>query len=177
MPGGTAKSLTAYVADFITRTRASNIPAAVTHLGKRSILDCMGLARAGSAAETGALVRKYRRSLGCAEARGCTVIGSRMKLPARFAAFANGIAIHADDYDDTQLAVAADRVYGLLTHPTAPVLPAAIAFGQPDGRSGADVLMSYLVGGEVETKVSEAIAPRHYEDEFQSTRTVLAIET
>ena len=38
MPDGTAKSLTAYVADFITRTRASNIPAAVTHLGKRSIL-------------------------------------------------------------------------------------------------------------------------------------------
>ena len=35
-------------------------------------------------------------------------------MPARFAAFANGLAIHADDYDDTQLAVAKDRVYGLL---------------------------------------------------------------
>src|SRR5260221_8625517 len=129
MPGGTAKSLTAYVADFITRTRASNIPAAVTHLGKRSILDGIGLALAGSAAESGALLRKYLRSLGCAEARGCTVIVSGMKLPARFAAFANGIAIHAYDYDDTQLAVAADRVYGLLTHPTAPALPPVLALG------------------------------------------------
>ena len=48
-----------------------------------------------------------------------------MQAPVRFAAFVNGIGIHADDYDDTQLAVAKDRVYGLLTHPTAPALPGA----------------------------------------------------
>ncbi len=62
-------------------------------------------------------------------AHGATVIGSSLRAPVRFAAFANAIGIHADDYDDTQLAVAEDRVYGLLTHPTAPVLPAALAAG------------------------------------------------
>jgi 2-methylcitrate dehydratase PrpD len=46
-------------------------------------------------------------------------------MPVRFAALANGILIHADDYDDTQLSVAPDRIYGLLMHPTVPVLPAA----------------------------------------------------
>jgi len=51
------------------------------------------------------------------------VIGTALKIVPRFAAFANGVAIHAEDYDDTQLAVAKDRVYGLLTHPTAPALP------------------------------------------------------
>ncbi len=117
------ESLTAYVADFITRARAANVPAEVTHLGKRSILDGIGLALAGSVAESGHIVRRYLRSLGCAAAKGSTVIGSALELPARFAAFANGVAIHADDYDDTQLAVAKDRVYGLLTHPTAPALP------------------------------------------------------
>jgi len=64
-----------------------------------------------------------------------TVIGSSMKAPVRFAAFANAVGIHADDFDDTQLAVAEDRDSGLLTHPTAPVLPAALAvvaaFGAP----------------------------------------------
>src|SRR3954469_22231459 len=104
------QSLTAYVADFITRTRTKDIPADVMHLGKRSILDGIGLALAGSVAESGHLIRQHLKSLGCASANGCTVIGSAMKLPARFAAFANGIAIHADDYDDTQLAVAKDRV-------------------------------------------------------------------
>ena len=175
MPGDTAKSHTAYVADFITRTRASHIPAAVTHLGKRSILDGIGLALAGSVAESGELVRTYLRSLGCSAARGCTVIGSGIRLPARFAAFANGIAIHADDYDDTQLAVAADRVYGLLTHPTAPALPPVLALGECLHRSGRDVLTAYQVAVEVETKIAEAINPRHYQDGFHSTATVGAL--
>jgi len=166
------ESLTAYVADFITRARAAAVPAEVTHLGKRSILDGIGLALAGSVAESGHIVRRYLSSLGCAAAKGSTVIGSPLKLPARFAAFANGVAIHADDYDDTQLAVARDRVYGLLTHPTAPALPPVLALGERDGRSGRDVLMAYQVGVEVETKIAEAIDPRHYQDGFHSTATI-----
>src|SRR5215207_7112699 len=135
-------SLTAYVAEFITRTRTKDIPADVMHLGKRSILDGIGLALAGSVAESGHIVRKHLKSLGCTAAGGCTVIGSSMKMPARFAAFANGVAIHADDYDDTQLAVAKDRVYGLLTHPTAPALPAALAMGEVTGASGAATMLA-----------------------------------
>src|SRR3954469_444002 len=166
------QSLTAYVADFITRTRTKDIPADVMHLGKRSILDGIGLALAGSVAESGHIVRKHLKSLGCATARGCTLIGSNLKMPARFAAFANGVAIHADDYDDTQLAVAKDRVYGLLTHPTAPALPPVLAIGERDGRSGREVLTAYQVAVEVETKLSEAMNPRHYQDGFHSTATV-----
>src|SRR2546422_1354950 len=166
------ESLTAYAADFIARARAAAAPADVTHLGKRSILDGIGLALAGSVAESGHIVRRYLRSLGCTTAKGSTVIGSPLELPARFAAFANGVAIHADDYDDTQLAVAKDRVYGLLTHPTAPALPPVLALGERDGRSGRDVLTAYQVGVEVETKIAEAIDPRHYQDGFHSTATI-----
>ena len=168
----TDKSLTAYVAEFLTRTRASDIPADVMHLGKRSILDGLGLALAGNAAESGHLVRKYFKALGIPTDRGATVIGTGMKLPARFAAFANGVAIHADDYDDTQLAVAKDRVYGLLTHPTASVLPVVLALGERDRRSGLEMLTAYEVAVEAETKISEAINPRHYDDGFHSTATV-----
>ena len=100
------------------------------------------------------------------------MIGTRLKVPARFAAFANGIAIHADDYDDTQLAVAKDRVYGLLTHPTAPALPPVLALGELGNRSGLDVLTAYQIGVEVETKVAEAINPRHYDHGFHTTATV-----
>src|SRR6202035_2862781 len=113
----------------------------------------------------------YVKSLGLA--RGdATVIGSAVKSPARFAAFVNGIGIHADDYDDTQLAVAPDRVYGLLTHPTAPCLPAALAVAEVRGLSGRDLLLAYHVGVEVECKIAEAISPRHYEDGFHTTGTV-----
>jgi len=172
MPARPDASLTAYVADFIIRTRGRAIPAAVTHLGKRSILDGIGLALAGNRAESGHIVRAYLRTLGCPTDRGCTVIGTALKLPPRFAAFANGIAIHADDYDDTQLAVAKDRVYGLLTHPTAPALPPVLALGEYGNRSGLDVLTAYQIGVEVETKIAEAIDPRHYDHGFHSTATI-----
>jgi 2-methylcitrate dehydratase PrpD len=95
-----------------------------------------------------------------------------MRVPPRFAAFANGTAIHADDYDDTQLAVAKDRVYGLLTHPTAPALPAVLAVAERDRRSGKDLLTAYHVGVEVECKIAEAINPRHYQHGFHSTATI-----
>jgi 2-methylcitrate dehydratase PrpD len=168
-------SLTAYVADFITTTRPSSIPADVMRLGKRSILDGIGLALAGNAAESGRIVRTYLKTLGVPTDTGCTVIGTNLKVPARFAAFANGIAMHADDYDDTQLAVARDRVYGLLTHPTAPALPPVLALGELGNRSGLDVLTAYQVAVEVETKISEAINPRHYDHGFHSTATIGAI--
>jgi len=46
-------SLTAYVPQFIVKTKARSIPADVMHLGKRSILDGLGFALAGNAAEAG----------------------------------------------------------------------------------------------------------------------------
>ena len=168
-------SLTAEIARFITTAKAARIPRAVMHLGKRSILDGLGLALAGNAAESGHVVRAYLKTLGMPLNKGATVIGTALKVPPRFAAFANGVAIHADDYDDTQLAVARDRVYGLLTHPTAPALPAVLALAERDNRSGLELLTAYQIAVEVETKLAEAINPRHYADGFHSTATFGAI--
>ena len=167
----TSETLTDYVAGFVVHTKTSDIPSDVAYLGKRSVLDGIGLALAGAASECGHIAQKYLASLGIANDRGSTVIGTSMRVPARFAAFANGLAIHADDYDDTQLAVAKDRVYGLLTHPTAPALPPVLALAERDRRSGADLMLAYQVGVEVECKVAEAILPRHYQHGFHSTAT------
>ena len=168
-------SLTAYIADFVVSTSAADIPADVARLGKRSVLDGIGLAFAGAASQTGRIVRRYLASLSFASDGGSTVIGGGMRLPARFAAFANGISIHADDYDDTQLALAKDRVYGLLTHPTAPALPAVLSLAERCGMSGRDAMTAYQVAVEAECKVAEAILPRHYQNGFHSTATCGAI--
>jgi 2-methylcitrate dehydratase PrpD len=166
-----AASLTDDVAGFVVGTRSRDVPADVARLGKRSVIDGIGLALAGARSRQAELSRRYLEGLGIRSDAGSTVIGTSLKLPARFAAFANGLAIHADDYDDTQLAVAKDRVYGLLTHPTAPALPPALALAERDQRSGADLLLAYQVGVEVECKVAEAILPRHYQQGFHSTAT------
>lgn len=95
-------------------------------LGKQHILDALGLAIAGEKAEIGPIAHRYLADLGGLSGPS-TVLGTSLYAAARFAAFANGVAIHADDFDDTQLAVAKDRVYGLLTHPAVPTLPPALA--------------------------------------------------
>jgi 2-methylcitrate dehydratase PrpD len=151
--------------------RLADIPSETLELGKKSILDGLGLALSGSKAETWKLIQEYLKPLGFPPSRGAAVLGSGVRLPARFAAFANGVAIHVDDFDDTQLASAKDRVYGLLTHPTVPVLPAALAIAEVEGKSGKDLLVAYHSGVEVECKIAEAISPRHYEDGFHSTGT------
>src|SRR4029077_7563845 len=140
--------LTAQVVDFVINTQLSEIPPETIELGKKSILDGLGLALSGSKAETAPLIQQYIGSLGC-QSGGAIVLGSATKLPARFAALANGIAIHVDDFDDTQLAVGKDRVYGLLVHPTVCVLPAALAMAEVGGRSGKDLLLAYQLGVEV----------------------------
>jgi 2-methylcitrate dehydratase PrpD len=165
-----SEGLTAEVARFIVNRGYRAIPADVVELGKKSILDGLGLALCGSVAMTGKLSRAYISSLGLSH-NGSTIIGSSLVASPRFAAFVNGIAIHADDYDDTQLAVSEDRVYGLLTHPTAPVLAAALACGEARGISGPELMTAYHTGVEVESKIAEAIAPRHYEDGFHTTGT------
>ena len=162
--------LTKYVAEFVVGTKVGDLPADVVELGKKSILDGFGLALSGSVARSGELVRRHLDDLALGEG-AATVIGGGRKVAPRFAAFANGVGIHADDYDDTQLAVAKDRVYGLLTHPTAPALPAALAIAELVKASGRDFMLAYHLGVEVECKIAEAIAPRHYQTGFHATAT------
>ncbi|HWF47354.1 MAG TPA: MmgE/PrpD family protein [Bryobacteraceae bacterium] len=153
--------LTREVVDFILRTNYSDIPAEVIELGKKSILDGLGLSLAGSQAESGHIAREFIR--GSELCRGSsTVSGTSMKVPPRFAAFLNGISIHAFDFDDTQLAVGPDRVYGLLMHPTVTALPPAFAIGETAGVSGKDLMLAYHLGAEVECKIALAISPRSY---------------
>jgi 2-methylcitrate dehydratase PrpD len=165
-----APGLTEYVGKFIVSTKYEDIPQEVIELGKKSILDGLGLALAGSRAQTGAICREYAEHLGiCGGKAG--IIGSSKKTSPRFAAFVNGVSIHADDFDDTQLSAAKDRVYGLLVHPTVPVLPALLALVEGGTISGKELMLAYHLGVEVECKIAEAISPRHYQDGFHSTGT------
>lgn len=163
------EGLTREVGEFVLSTPFETLSLELLELGKKSILDGLGLALSGSVARSGRIVQDYLKAQNLHG--DATVIGTDQRVPERFAAFANGVGIHADDYDDTQLAAGPDRVYGLLTHPTAPCLPAALAIAERHNLSGRELMLAYHLGVEVETKISEAISPRHYQHGFHSTAT------
>jgi 2-methylcitrate dehydratase PrpD len=162
--------LTEEVAAYVAKTRYRNIPSEVVRLAQGFVLDGMGVAVAGSTDECSRIIQAHIRQMG---GRGeCTVVGTKFRAPAPKAALANGVAGHAMDYDDTQLSTSKEAVYGLLTHPTTPVLAAVLAVGEKQNINGEEFLLAYILGVEVECRIADAINPRHYQSGFHSTATM-----
>jgi 2-methylcitrate dehydratase PrpD len=157
--------VTQYVSEFIVNTKYDDIPEEVLALGKKSILDGLGLALAGSISEASSLVRKYVESLGICNGKA-TIIGTKFKTAPRFAAFANGVSIHADDYDDTA------KIPGDGVHATVPVLPPSFALCEMEHCTGKELMLAYHLGVEVEGKIAAAILPRHYAEGNHATGTI-----
>jgi 2-methylcitrate dehydratase PrpD len=165
---GGAPAVTDHVARFALDTRYEDVPENVRDLARAHILDALGLALAGAAAPGSRIIQDYVAGLGCAGAS--RVFGTALATAPRFAALANGAAIHAHDYDDTCPQHLADRNGGL--HATGPVLSAALATAEPAGRSGRDVLGAFHVGVEIGCRISHSIANRHCAGGYHPTGTI-----
>jgi len=164
--------ITKEVARFIEQMDFNRLPAEALRIGKRCVLDGLGLILAGSRQQCTRIVREF--SLKNGHEPESTVFGNEpTKMPAMFAALVNGTAGHAMDWDDTQLSTTPDRIFGLLTHPTIPPLVASLAVAETCGTvSGKEFMTAFLAGFEVECKIAEAISPEHYKKGFHTSGTV-----
>lgn len=164
--------VTAQAAEFAENVRFEDIPDEAVRIGRRCILDGFGLFVAGTDEHSvQILVADAKEQGGKAESRllGC----GDYKVPASLAARVLGTAAHAHDWDDSQVSIDPDHVYGLLTHPTTAPLSAALVTTQKLGNvSGEDFLHGFLTGYEVECKISEWLLPQHYKSGMHSTGTV-----
>jgi len=162
------RSITSEVVGFLLSKNPT--PLDVRRKAVEHITDGIGLILAGSRTNCVKILVEWvlgKRSLGSS-----TLLGFNLKTDASDAALVNGTAGHADDYDDTQLSTSPDRIYGLLTHPTSPVLAAALAVGEDVQCTGKEFLEAFIAGFEVECKIAEAISPEHYRRGFHSTGTI-----
>ena len=124
--GAAIMGATAAVTKFIVEAGLSAMPADVVEQGKRCLVDGFGVILAGSTMRGSAIIREYARSV--SEKKEATAVGAdALMTSAAHAALINAGSGHAMDYDDTQLSTTPDRTFGLLTHPTVPVLAAAMA--------------------------------------------------
>ncbi|MBI2171813.1 MAG: MmgE/PrpD family protein [Chloroflexi bacterium] len=163
------QTITSALVDYIQGMSFLAIPPEVQRELHRCLVDGLAVTLSGSRAGCSHVIQRYIRESGVVGP--CSIAGTRILTSASLAALANGVAAHADDYDDTQLAETPDRVYGLLTHPTTPALAATLAVAQEVGASGQEFLAAFCTAMEVECKMAEAVAPRHYLQGFHSTGT------
>jgi 2-methylcitrate dehydratase PrpD len=140
------------LAGFCADLRFGSLPADVVHAAKRHVLDAIGVALAAADAGAGAPVVESVRAW--AGAREASVIGHDFGAPAPHAALANGTLAHALDFDDTHPES--------IVHPSAFVVPAALAAGEESGADGRSFIAACVAGYEVSTRIGAAAPGRFH---------------
>jgi 2-methylcitrate dehydratase PrpD len=165
-------SITRDAARFVETVTFDHLPGEVLRIGTRCLLDGLGLYVAGSDHECVRVLARLAKDTGGKEE--ALLLGDPgTKVPAPLAARVMGTAGHAHDWDDSQVSPDPEHVYGLLTHPTTPPLTGALVTAQMlGGISGKDLMLAFMTGFEVETKISEWMLPQHYQRGFHSSGTV-----
>lgn len=141
--GKTETTLAKFVVDFSTR----DIPSDVMHLAKRCLMNYSGVALYATLDPATDILLDFLRAEGCAGE--ATVIGKGFRTSAQNAALANGFLGHLEDYDDTHTTV---------IHPSAPILPAALALSEQRAVDGRDLLGAFAIGVEVACRIGLVIA-------------------
>lgn len=155
-----AAEVTRTLARFVVSSQPSDLPAEVIHEASRGLLNWMGCALGAMHHET---VTRARDALapffGAPQAQ---VVGHAERAAVLHAALLNGISSHVLDFDDTHVRA---------IHPSAPVLPAVLAFADWRGVSGLDLLHAYVLGVEVEERGGLSVFPEHYDRGYHITGT------
>ena len=143
---------TTILSEFASTARIGDLSAEAVAATKRHILDCTGVALAATVEPAGRIVLDVTRDQGGnSQAR---VLGSDMRTSVTAAAWANGSLAHLLDYDDTGF-----------SHPTACILPAALAMAEAGNASGAELVTAVCVGLEVFERMS--LSGRQHEPELR----------
>lgn len=136
------------VAQFVAETTLANMPKEVVKNAKTAVLDTLGVALAAVDQSVGRIITEYVRSLGGEPV--ATVLGNSNRTSPPLAALANGTLAHALDYDDRG-------------HVSTHTLPAALAIGEMQHASGAQVLEAYILGREIGTRLTQTVEARRRE--------------
>jgi len=134
------------LADYVKSVTLDKVPERDLAVAKLGLLDQIGVALAGVGEDPGVKVQAMVERCTAGEA---TILGSPRKTATWLAALVNGTLGHTLDFDDT-------ASFG---HPSVVLVPAMLATGETQGRSGRELLEAYIAGYEVGDALSR-IVPR-----------------
>ena len=155
-------ALTGALVDLVDEIDFAGLPVEAVETAKAAILDGVGVALAGYGEEAAGVVLRHARA---AYAGGAaSILGADLRLAPIGAALVNGTLVHALDFDDT--------AWSYIGHPTAVILPAALAAGEHAGASGRELIAAYVAGFEVASRVGRPVAEILAERGWHLTSTV-----
>jgi 2-methylcitrate dehydratase PrpD len=151
-----------HLAQHIISAYSTSYDQIVESLVKDAVLDTIGVLLAGSAQPATRIALDV--VAGDRPVGACSVLGTRIKLDPFNAAFVNGIAAHALDFDDSN--------YQLFGHPSVAVIPALLSISSQSAVSGSEFIRAYLVGFETAARVGMAVNPYQYRHGWHPTATI-----
>lgn len=153
------------LAAFVAGLTYDTLPPAVPLRARDLAIDLIGsILRAAHEADSTASLLAALARLGLDAPGPCIVFGLNRRYAPAAAALLNGALGHSLDFDDTH----ADSSL----HPSAPVVPAALAAAEITGASGRELLAAIVAGYEVCCRLGNALDPTaHYARGFHPTAT------
>ena len=138
--------ITKRIGEYVIDVGIEDFPPEAVAAARGAITDCLACMLAGSKEELADILCRYIAAESAASA--ASVVGRGFRTSAANAALVNGAMAHALEYDDiTQITK---------THPTAVLLPAALAVAEETGATGHEMLLGYMTGFEVACAVGES---------------------
>jgi 2-methylcitrate dehydratase PrpD len=138
------------IVNTIVNTDYASLHKSTVLATKRCILDCLGVALAGSKALGVREVVDLIGEIGGLRESRIWFYGTR--APAGDAAFANSVMSHALDYDDSYRP-------GII-HPTCSVLPAALSICERvGGKRGRDLVLGVCLGNDIACRLASVLRP------------------
>jgi 2-methylcitrate dehydratase PrpD len=134
------------LARFGAESRYDQLPGEVVSSVRMRVLDVLGICVAATSLDTSRSAREYVAEQGGRQQ--AWAVGIPEPVPAVYAAFVNGVLAHSLDYDDTHLPS--------VMHPSATVVPAALAAAQAAGADGRALIAAIAVGLEVAVRLGMA---------------------
>ena len=127
-------SLTKTLGQFVADLSPNRLPEDAERIARLGFIDCIGTMIAGRREDC---VRIMKQVLAPSDGPATLTFGAE-KSTAPEAAWINGTAAHALDYDDV----------GLRGHPSTVLVPAILAEAETLGSTGADMIVAYVAGYE-----------------------------
>ena len=118
--------------------RFDALPARVVEKIKDLALDTLGVALGSASLDFGVATRALVHSW--ESSGGASVVGEPRRAPAHAAALVNGVLAHGQDFDDTHTES--------VTHPSACIVPSALAVAESRGATGRDAILAMAAGFE-----------------------------